>query len=141
MALFEIIYTSLATHDLSPEALAVLLDKARENNRALGVTGMMIYRQREFMQLLEGEQAVVQTLFDKIQSDPRHQQVSKIWDGAISERSFSTWGMAFVAPDELALQGRPGYEGVRARGLHARPGDSTGKKLLVCLRDDFLGAG
>jgi hypothetical protein len=138
MALYEIIYTSLASNDLPAQELAGLLDKARERNRRLGVTGIMVYRQREFMQLLEGERAVVQALYDKILSDPRHKQVSKLWDGPIAERSFPSWGMAFVAPEEMALAGKPGYEGMRAHGLKALPGDSTGKKLLVSLRDDFL---
>lgn len=139
MALFEIIYTSQATLDLPPEDLAALLEKARERNRALAITGIMVYRQRAFMQLLEGERSVVQALYEKIVNDPRHQQVRKIWDGPITERSFPSWGMAFVAPDELALQGKPGYEGMRAQGLQAGAGDSTGKKLLVSLRDDLLG--
>jgi hypothetical protein len=138
MALYEIIYTSLASRELPPEELAQLLDKARLSNAAQGITGMMIYHRREFMQLLEGEQAAVQALYDRIASDPRHQQLRKIWDGPIRERGFSDWGMAFVAPDELALRGRPGYQDLLDRGLRHSPADSTGKQLLLTLRDDFL---
>ena len=138
MALYEIIYTSLATRDLPPEELAQLLDKARAHNASQGITGMMIYHRREFMQLLEGEQAAVQALYERIAGDPRHQQVRKIWDGPIRERGFSDWGMAFVAPDELALREKPGYQDLLAQGLRRAPSDSTGKKLLLTLRDDFL---
>ena len=138
MALYEIIYTSLASRDLPPEELAQLLDKARVNNTAQGITGMMICHRREFMQLLEGEQAVVQALYDRIAVDPRHQQLRKIWDGPIRERGFPDWGMAFVAPDELALREKPGYQDLLDHGLRQGPGDSTGKKLLLTLRDDFL---
>ena len=138
MALFEIIYTSLATRDLPPQELAQLLDKARASNASLGVTGMMIYHRREFMQLIEGEQSVVEALYDRIAGDPRHQQLRKIWDGPIRERGFSDWGMAFVAPDELALREKPGYQDLLDQGLRQVPGDSNGKKLLLTLRDDFL---
>jgi hypothetical protein len=138
MALYEIIYTSLASHDLSPEELAHLLDKARAFNVSQGITGMMIYHRREFMQLLEGEQAVVQALYDRIANDPRHQQLRKIWDGPIRERGFSDWGMAFVAPDTLDLRDKPGYQDLLDHGLRHSPGDSTGKKLLLTLREDFL---
>ena len=98
----------------------------------------MIYHRREFMQLLEGEQASVHALYDRIDSDPRHQQLRKIWDGPIRERGFSDWGMAFVAPDELDLRGKPGYQHLLDQGLRQAPGDSTGKKLLLALRDEFL---
>jgi Sensors of blue-light using FAD len=138
MALHEIIYTSLASRDLPPEELAQLLDKARVNNAAQGITGMMIYHRREFMQLLEGEQAAVQALYDRIAGDPRHQQLRKIWDGPIRERGFTDWGMAFVAPDALDLRHKPGYQDLLDHGLRHSPGDSTGKKLLLTLRDDFL---
>lgn len=138
MALYEIIYTSLATSDLSSEDLARILDSARVNNAAQGITGMMIYHRREFMQLLEGEQTVVKALYERIAEDPRHQQVRKIWDGPISERGFSDWRMAFLAAGDLDLSQRPGYQDLLDQGLRRSPGDSTGKKLLLSLRDDFL---
>jgi Sensors of blue-light using FAD len=138
MALYEIIYVSLASRDLPAEELAQLLDKARAHNATLGITGMMIYHRREFMQLLEGEQEAVQSLYDRIAGDPRHQQLRKIWDGPIRERGFSDWGMAFVAPDELDLRGKPGYQDLLDQGMRQAPGDSTGKKLMLSLRDDFL---
>ena len=138
MALHEIIYVSLASRDLPAEELAQLLDKARTHNATLGITGMMIYHRREFMQLLEGEQEAVQSLYDRIASDPRHQQLRKIWDGPIRERGFSDWGMAFVAPDELDLRSKPGYQDLLDQGMRQAPGDSTGKRLMLSLRDDFL---
>jgi Sensors of blue-light using FAD len=138
MALYEIIYVSLAARDLPPEELAQLLDKARAHNAAQGVTGMMIYHRREFMQLLEGEQATVQALYDRIASDPRHQQLRIFWEGPIHERGFPDWGMAFVAPEEMDLRDKPGYRDLLDQGLRQAPSDSTGKKLLLTLRDDFL---
>lgn len=138
MALYEIIYTSRASRDLLPAELAQLLDKARAHNASQGITGMMVYHRRGFMQLLEGEQETVQALYDRIAGDPRHQQLRKIWDGPIRERGFSDWGMAFVAPDELALSGKPGYQDLLDQGMRQAPGDSNGKTLLLTLRDEFL---
>ena len=138
MALYEIIYVSLASRDLPAEELVQLLDKARSHNASQCITGMMVYHRREFMQLLEGEQATVQELYDRIASDPRHQQLRKIWDGPIRERGFSDWGMAFMAPDELDLRDKPGYQDLLERGMRQAPGDSTGKQLMLTLRDDFL---
>lgn len=137
--MYEIVYTSLATRDLEQAELTALLDHARRANQARGITGMMIYRKREFLQLLEGEQAEVQALYERIARDGRHHQIAKIWDGPITARSFGDWEMAFVAPDDASLQSHPGYRDLMDRGLIAASGDSTGKKLLISLRDDFLG--
>lgn len=138
--MYEIVYTSLATHDLEPAELTALLDHARRANQARGITGMMIYRKREFLQLLEGEQTVVQALYERIARDERHQQMAKLWDGPIKARSFGDWEMAFVAPDDETLQAHPGYRDLLDRGLIASGRGSTGKQLLISLRDDFLGA-
>jgi hypothetical protein len=138
MALYEIIYTSLASEPMTEEELTQLLDKARRHNQSVHVTGMMIYHRREFMQLLEGEQDDVIELYDKIAGDPRHQQIHKLWDGPIAERSFTGWTMAFVTPEGLPLTQREGYASLFDRGLVASTRDSTGKKLLLGLRDDFL---
>ena len=138
MALYEIIYVSLASRDMRPEDLAQLLDKARAHNAEQGITGMMVYHRRQFIQLLEGERDAVQSLYDRIAGDVRHQQLRKIWDGPIRERGFSDWGMAFVAPDELDLRCKPGYQHLLDQGLRLAPGDSTGKMMMLSLRDDFL---
>jgi len=138
-AVFEIVYTSLATRDLGAAELTALLDQARRANQARGITGMMMYRKREFLQLLEGERAQVEALYERIARDDRHQQMAKIWDGPIQERSCGEWEMAFLAPDDASLQSRPGYRDLMDRGLIAASGDSVGKKLLLNLRDDFLG--
>jgi len=138
MALYEIIYVSLAAQDIPPQELAALLEKSRNHNQSKDITGAMVYRKREFLQLLEGEKSAVLALYDRIERDPRHQQISKLWDGPIAQRSFSSWDMAFMAPDDLALKGRPGYRDLLDHGFRAHPGDTTGKKLLMALRDDFL---
>ncbi len=138
MALYEIIYVSVAPGDMAAAELSSLMDKAREHNARRGITGMLLYHNREFMQLLEGEEAEVKALYDAICDDDRHQQVYKMWEGPIAERNFSSWSMGFLAPDDAMLRGRPGYEPLLEQGLMASSRDSTGKKMLLRVRDDFL---
>lgn len=138
MALHEIIYVSLATQAMDTAALTALLDEARAHNEQHGITGMLLYHGQEFLQLLEGEEAEVNAVYDAIWADDRHQQVYKMWDGPIAERSFCAWAMGFVAPGAAALQGRPGYDALLAQGLVASSRGSQGKKILCRLRDDFL---
>jgi hypothetical protein len=137
MALHEIIYVSLASQEMAAPELTTLLETARLNNMAHGITGMMFYRRREFLQLIEGDLADIQALYDKIQDDPRHTQIFQMWEGPIPNRNFSQWSMAFASSDDLDLAGKPGYATLLNDGLSAAAG-STGKKLLLRLRDDFL---
>ena len=57
MAVFQLIYVSLATRPMTPGDLVELLTQSRDKNARLGITGLLVYHNREFMQLLEGERA------------------------------------------------------------------------------------
>lgn len=138
MALYELIYVSAATADLSQTDLSRLMEQSRLYNARHGITGVLLYHRREFMQLIEGDEAEIRTLFERICVDERHQQVDKMWEGPIAERNCADWAMGLVAGGDDLLRGRPGYEPLLAQGLIASTRDTTGKKLLLCLRDDFL---
>jgi Sensors of blue-light using FAD len=55
--MYELIYTSAETQAFTPADLAAMLRVARENNAAAHVTGILLYHQGSFMQVLEGEQS------------------------------------------------------------------------------------
>ena len=56
---------------------------------------MLLYLDPFFMQVLEGEEATVNKLFDLIKQDSRHHKVSLIYKKPIEERYFSNWTMGF----------------------------------------------
>lgn len=64
--MFSIVYASSATTHFSPAQLAGLLAQCREHNSAADVTGMLLYKHGNFMQVLEGEEETVRALFTKI---------------------------------------------------------------------------
>jgi hypothetical protein len=138
MALHEIVYMSLATDAMSPEQLASLLIGARAHNEAAGITGMMIYHDREFMQVLEGERSVIEALYEKIAGDTRHQQVYRLWDAQIATRNFDDWTMGFVSVDDATLQHHIGFASLSDEGLVALSRDNRGRKILLGLRDELL---
>lgn len=59
------------------------------------VTGMLLYLDPFFVQALEGEEAVVDELFNIIKKDSRHYKVSLIYKKPIEERHFPDWTMGF----------------------------------------------
>ena len=93
--LIHIIYASIANVNFDETKLIELLTKAREKNARLNVTGMLLYCDYNFFQVIEGEELIIQTLFENIKNDPRHKNVTKIVEEPIQLRSFAKWTMGF----------------------------------------------
>jgi Sensors of blue-light using FAD len=95
MSLYCLVYTSIANKKMSDDDLEDLLKKIRKKNETRHVTGMLLYLDPFFMQVLEGEEAMVNDLFNLIKQDSRHHKVSLIYKKPIEERYFSNWTMGF----------------------------------------------
>jgi hypothetical protein len=95
--LTHFIYASRATHALTPREIAELLAVARRNNAQRGITGMLLYVDRSFFQVLEGDEAVVDLTFRAISADARHSRITRIIAEPIAHRSFAEWTMGFSA--------------------------------------------
>jgi len=91
----HIIYLSQATTPFADADLQNLLVEARTHNALLGITGVLLYGNEQFMQVLEGEASAVRKLYDIIKRDARHHNVSAYADKAIEQRAFEGWAMGF----------------------------------------------
>lgn len=112
--LYRVIYISASKTLLGPAETEELLKRSRPNNVAAGITGILVYHDGGFFQVLEGPRAPVEKLFATIRTDPRHHRVIALWQGAADARLFGNWGMGFVPPEGWPRL--PG-EGVELRGL------------------------
>ncbi|WP_345988653.1 diguanylate phosphodiesterase [Sulfurimonas sp. HSL1-2] len=101
--LIELIYCSAAAHPFSRAELAQLLAASRSNNEKIGVSGMLLYAEGSFFQVLEGEAPTVEALFETIRRDPRHNAVTLIIREPIARRAFEAWTMGYadITPDEV----------------------------------------
>ena len=106
--LFHCIYASAATRPFSTAELTALLQRARETNEGLGVTGMLLHVEGSFFQVIEGPEHVLRTLFSRISADKRHSQVTKIIWEPIAERTFDAWTMGFHQISRVDLGGIAG---------------------------------
>jgi hypothetical protein len=109
MGLVNLIYGSSATNPMTEQELVDLLIAARAKNTRLNVTGMLLYRGGNFLQVLEGERHVVEDLYQTIRRDPRHRQVEFFAARDIRERLFTDWSMGFVHLDTFDPTTVPGY--------------------------------
>jgi len=141
MTLHELTYCSRATHDMSQAELLYLLAQARARNARHGITGLLVYRQREFMQLLEGDRNAIFALYRSICADSRNRRNYLMWDEPITQRAFPDWGMAFLSLDGIDLQGKPGFSDFLDAGFSAVTRNATvsvGKRFLHLHRELFL---
>jgi hypothetical protein len=134
--LVHCIYTSAATHAFDAPELAELLRKARENNDRCGLTGMLLYTEGTFFQVLEGAPEVVEALLGRIELDRRHHQLTRIITEPIAKRSFESWTMGFQAVSREELAGIPGLNDFFGQSrCFADLDSSRAKKLLAAFRD------
>lgn len=95
LPLFQLIYESRASRAFSESEVEALLSASRTSNTRKGITGILLYRHGTFTQVLEGEESAVRALLEKIQRDPRHQNLSVRLEQRIENRSFPNWSMAY----------------------------------------------
>ncbi len=94
--MIQLAYTSTAVEPMSKLELLKLLQQAREFNLKNEITGILMYKEQSFFQVIEGEKDVVNNLLLSILDDPRHYDLGVIYNREISIRDFSTWSMGFV---------------------------------------------
>ncbi|OUJ71369.1 BLUF domain-containing protein [Hymenobacter crusticola] len=109
MALHHIIYQSTAIRPMYDAELQGLLTQAQSFNGAHDITGVLLYHNNQFVQVLEGEEAVIAPLYERIRADLRHTSVVKLADSALTTRNFGEWSMAFRPVDDQAFRTLTGF--------------------------------
>jgi FAD-dependent sensor of blue light len=107
--MFFLVYVSSAVVPFTRPELDALLAKSHENNGKSDISGMLLYKDGNFMQVLEGAEAAVRALYAKIGRDTRHRGLITLLHGPLAHRQFPAWSMGFRdlnAADVLPL---PGY--------------------------------
>lgn len=107
--LFHLIYVSTAVAPMSDDALAELLRQSRTRNVRNRITGLLLYKNGRFMQVLEGDEASVMRIFASIERDARHKNIDVLRAEYIQYRDFPDWSMGFRNVDKLDPATLPGY--------------------------------
>lgn len=135
---FQLIYASAATVPFDEAALEELLRHARQANDKVGVRGILLYDKGSFLQVLEGEEAVVRRLYEKICADPRHGKATLLWAGQVDEPEFGEWSMGFVSERRFRLASLPGYDDYLSQRGRADGTTAVGQaaqRVLAAFRD------
>lgn len=129
----QIIYLSSSKKILSPEQINELLSKSREKNLKNNITGILLYFDRDFLQVIEGEKKAIQDLFEIIKKDERHTEIITVFNKKINEKHFPEWNMGFASTDYEKLRTLTGFENFNQTLLHG-----INDKTALILIDKFI---
>lgn len=135
--MFFLVYVSSAVRPLSRSELEDLLATSRDNNARAGITGMLLYKDGNFMQVLEGEEGAVRALYDKIGDDPRHRGEITLREGLTEERQLADWSMGFgdlQSPEARAIPGFSEFLNTPLTGREFSEDPTRAQKLLLTFK-------
>ena len=114
---YQLIYFSSAKAELTEAALRKLLARSQSRNSKKGITGLLLHSGGNIIQIIEGEKSKVEDLFLKIQSDPRHKNVTAVSRSFSKERDFPHYSMGFKrVGKQLAEKEVPGFTDIIEKG-------------------------
>jgi hypothetical protein len=93
--LIHIVYMSFSSKALSETELNGFLATIRRKNQTQNITGLLLYSDGAFIQVIEGERDIIHHTFKLIAQDPRHSSIVKLIEEPISKRNFPSWSMGF----------------------------------------------
>jgi hypothetical protein len=101
MPYHQLIYTSRPTIAITEDSLVEMLNAAQIKNAKLGITGLLALHEGNFIQLLEGQEENVRSLYDAIKSDPRHTDLKIELESETALRAVPSWNMGFTTSYDL----------------------------------------
>lgn len=70
-----------------------IVEVSQHNNAKAGISGLLFYNSRNFLQLIEGEKAALDDLMARLSNDSRHSGIAMLEDNRIDNRSCGRWAM------------------------------------------------
>jgi hypothetical protein len=89
---------------MNAEKLTEILAISRKKNLENNITGMLLYAEGTFIQVLEGAEQDVLSTYQTITRDLRHKNLIKLVSAPIAKRVFPEWSMGFavINPSKMA---------------------------------------
>ena len=101
MSLHRLVYMSTAVGVLRADELDKVYLRAMASNASAGITGLLLFYEGTFLQLLEGPAAGISSLVQKLRRDKRHANLIILESSPIEERIFPDSPMQYVPARNL----------------------------------------
>ncbi len=119
-ALHRLVYMSTAVGVLRAEELDRIYFRAKSANAQAGITGLMLFYEGVFLQMLEGPAAGVSSLMERLRRDRRHSDLIVLEAGPADERLFPDTPMRFVSARNLSPGEKQAFSDLR-QAISVRP--------------------
>ncbi len=114
----SLIYVSNAEVSMDYEKAMDILQVSWRHNHNSDISGMLIYDDNHFVQLLQGPINTVDTLYEKISNDTRHHSIELIGSELLARKDVSGWGMGFINDQEIVNNLYQKYNIKHSKGLY-----------------------
>ena len=94
-----ICYVSSQKNNLRISDLSNLFKCTKRNNISIGISGILLHNNGNFMQILEGDAEKVDRLYEKIRVDDRHHSIIVLVNTEICDRLFEGYDTEFSIID------------------------------------------
>jgi hypothetical protein len=102
--LFQILYVSRLVSASDFVAVKDIVAVSRRTNPERGITGALLFDGEYFGQLLEGSEAEVTKLMQRIEADPRHGTLTVLFRGPAEEaRQLRVWRSGYCETHQLGV--------------------------------------
>ena len=130
--MYYLIYSSKESESTTELELKQIMEQSEKNNKRQNITGLLIYFHGTFIQMLEGTEKDVLETFGRIENDPRHELIIKLFSGETDKRHFPNWKMALQVVDEETFKKVESYESLSEGDLFLQhmTDDNMGLKML-----------
>lgn len=98
----SLIYVSKAEENVDYTEILNILTHSWKYNHNSYISGMLVYDNRHFIQVIQGPIATIDKLYARISHDPRHTDIKLIGEELLHERDCSGWGIGFYDDQEVA---------------------------------------
>lgn len=122
--LWVLAYGSASVAPMGEAELHAVLEASRRNNARAGVTGLLLYRDQSFFQVLEGAERAVHDTYRRIRADPRHRGCHTFLRRRAPARLFPDCTMGLRTGREIAEEHRLALDGL-VRRAHAPGAESA----------------
>jgi hypothetical protein len=93
---YAISYVSTASEKLTEIEIKKTLEFSKNWNSDHDITGILLFSEGNFFQVLEGDKELLQDLFERIKSDSRHKNVIRIFEKEIDSSNFDGYSANFI---------------------------------------------
>ncbi len=137
---YYLVYSSKTSYLFEKGDLDRILKVSRNNNTQRGLTGLLLYYDNRFIQVLEGDEAVVKKLYSTILADKRHNGVTKLMDGYTDDRQFPDWAMGYRQVDGKAYEELHGEKELSSDAILKRNSSYIFRPVSILLKKYLPGS-